>query len=73
VITVVLSGRGNDAATGATAVHRFGGTVIASTTDTSTQAAMPQAAISRDHTVDHVVPLDQLAGLLITLTTTPTS
>jgi two-component system chemotaxis response regulator CheB len=71
VIAVVLSGRGNDAATGATAVHRFGGTVIASTVDSSTQPAMPQATIARDHTVDHVVPLGQLAELLITLVTTP--
>jgi two-component system chemotaxis response regulator CheB len=43
VIAVVLSGKGNDAATGATAVHRFGGTVIACSTETSTQPAMPQA------------------------------
>ena len=65
VIAVVLSGHGNDAATGATAIHRFGGTVIASTTDTSTHPAMPQATIDPsthpampqatidpDHTVD---------------------
>jgi two-component system, chemotaxis family, protein-glutamate methylesterase/glutaminase len=71
VIAVVLSGKGNDAATGATAVHHFGGTVIASTADTSTQPAMPQATIDRDHAVDHVVPLDELAELLITLVTTP--
>jgi two-component system chemotaxis response regulator CheB len=70
-IAVVLSGRGNDAATGATAVHRFGGTVIASTAITSTEAAMPQATIDRDGAVDHVVPLHQLAALLVTLTTAP--
>jgi two-component system chemotaxis response regulator CheB len=70
-IAVVLSGRGNDAATGASAVHRFGGTVIASTALTSTQAAMPQATIDRDNAVDHVVPLDEIAELLRTLTTPP--
>lgn len=71
VIAVVLSGRGNDAATGASAVHRFGGTVIASTALTSTQASMPQAAIDRDGAVDHVVPLDDIAALLLALTTAP--
>ena len=71
VIAVVLSGRGNDAATGASAVHRFGGTVIASTALTSTQAAMPQATIDRDDAVDHVVPLDDIAELLRALTTAP--
>lgn len=70
-IAVVLSGRGNDAATGASAMHRFGGTVIASSALTSTQAAMPQAAIDRDDAVDHVVPLDDIAELLIAMTTAP--
>jgi len=70
-IAVVLSGRGNDAATGASAVHRFGGTVIASTALSSTQASMPQATIDRDHAVDHVVPLDDIAELLRTLITEP--
>jgi two-component system, chemotaxis family, protein-glutamate methylesterase/glutaminase len=71
VIAVVLSGRGNDAATGASAVHRFGGTVIASTALTSTQPAMPQATIDRDDAVDHVVPLDDIAALLRALVTAP--
>jgi two-component system chemotaxis response regulator CheB len=71
VIAVVLSGRGNDAATGASAVHRFGGTVIASTALSSTQAAMPQATIDRHNAVDHVVSLSDIAALLQTLTTTP--
>jgi two-component system chemotaxis response regulator CheB len=70
-IAVVLSGRGNDAATGASAVHRFGGTVIASTALSSTQASMPQATIDRDNAVDHVVPLDDIAELLHTLTAAP--
>jgi two-component system chemotaxis response regulator CheB len=63
-IAVVLSGNGNDAATGATAVHRFGGTVIACSLQSSTQPAMPQAAMDRGDVVDHVVPLDQVAELL---------
>jgi two-component system chemotaxis response regulator CheB len=73
LIAVVLSGRGNDAATGASAVHRFGGTVVACTTATSTQQAMPQATLDRADAVDHVVALPDIAALLITLTTTPTT
>lgn len=70
-IAVVLSGDGNDAATGATAVHRFGGTVIASSLDTSARTAMPRATIDRDSAIDHVLPLDEVAGLLLALATAP--
>jgi len=66
-VAVVLSGHGNDGATGATAIHRFGGIVIASDAATSTVFAMPHATISRDETVDHVVPLDQIPALLVAL------
>lgn len=69
VIAVVLSGTGIDGATGATAVHRFGGVVIASNAASSTALSMPQATISRDGIIDHVVPLDGIAHLLITLVT----
>ncbi|HEX8629956.1 MAG TPA: chemotaxis protein CheB [Catenuloplanes sp.] len=72
VVAVVLSGTGNDAATGVTAVHRFGGTVIAGSLESSSEPAMPQAAIDRGGVVDHVIPLDEVAGLLIALTTAPT-
>ena len=71
VIAVTLSGDGKDAATGATAVHRFGGTVIASSPETSAFQSMPGATMLRDHITDHVVPLNALAGLLLALTTTP--
>ena len=71
VIAAVLTGRGNDAATGATAVHRFGGTVIVSTLESSAAAAMPQATIERGDTADHVVALSRLGDLLIALTTAP--
>ena len=70
-IAVVLSGEGQDAATGATAVHRFGGTVIVSSPETSTRTAMPRNTMIRDHITDQVVPLDDLAGLLIALITAP--
>ena len=70
-IAVVLSGEGQDAATGATAVHHFGGTVIVSSIGTSARSAMPRATMLRDSITDHVVPLDDLAGLLLVLTTAP--
>jgi two-component system chemotaxis response regulator CheB len=70
-VAVVLSGNGNDAATGATAIHRFGGTVIASSLETSAHLRMPQATIDRDSITDHVVPLDAVAELLTALATTP--
>jgi two-component system chemotaxis response regulator CheB len=66
-IAVVLSGGGHDGATGAVAVHDFGGTVIASDERTSEHFAMPSAAIGRDDAVDHVVPLDDIGALLTAL------
>lgn len=71
VIAVVLTGRGNDAATGASAVHRFGGTVIASSLASSTQQSMPQATMTRDNATDHIVALDDVAELLRALVTAP--
>lgn len=72
VTAVVLSGYGNDAATGATAVHHFGGTVITASPETSTAPAMPQATIGRDNAVDFVVAVDDIAALLLAMATTPT-
>jgi two-component system, chemotaxis family, protein-glutamate methylesterase/glutaminase len=68
-IAVVLTGYGSDGATGATAVHRFGGTVIATDETTSTQFAMPAATIARPAITDHVTTLDNVAGLLTALIT----
>jgi two-component system chemotaxis response regulator CheB len=68
-IAVVLTGAGNDAATGATAVHRFGGTVIAASLASSHTVAMPQATMARVTVTDHVTALDDLPALLVTLTT----
>ncbi|GAA2213763.1 chemotaxis protein CheB [Nonomuraea monospora] len=70
-IAVVLSGKGNDSATGAAAVHRFGGTVVATDAATSNHFDMPAACIVQDETVDHVVPLDQVAPLLVGLLRRP--
>jgi two-component system chemotaxis response regulator CheB len=71
LIAVVLTGRGNDAATGATAVHRFGGTVIVSSLETSTQQAMPLATIGRDGITGHVLSLADVPDLLVDLVTVP--
>lgn len=71
VIAVVLSGGGNDAATGATAVHRFGGTVIVASPESSAHPAMPQATIGRDSVTDNVVAIDAVAPLLTSLVIAP--
>jgi two-component system chemotaxis response regulator CheB len=72
VIAVVLSGTGHDAATGVTAVHRFGGTVLASDEASSESFSMPSAAIRRDDAMDRVAHLDDLGALLVRLVTAPT-
>jgi two-component system, chemotaxis family, protein-glutamate methylesterase/glutaminase len=64
---VVLSGGGHDGATGATAVHDFGGTVLASDEATSTEFSMPLATIQRDGAIDHIVALDDIAGVLASI------
>ena len=61
---VVLSGGGHDGATGATAVHRFGGTVLASSEASSINFSMPQATIERAQVIDQVVALDDIAAVL---------
>ncbi|WP_198029107.1 chemotaxis protein CheB [Actinoplanes sp. N902-109] len=67
-VAVVLSGYGSDGAVGASAVHRFGGVVIASNRDTSSVYAMPAATIARDHTTDHVLAVEDIAAALARVT-----
>jgi two-component system chemotaxis response regulator CheB len=64
-VAVVLSGGGHDGATGATAVHALGGTVIATDAASSSSFSMPLATIQRDDAVDEIVDLDAVATLLI--------
>lgn len=66
-VAVILSGGGNDGATGATAVHACGGTVLATDETSSTHYSMPLAAIERDAAVDQVLPLDEIAPALVRL------
>lgn len=65
-IAVILTGRGNDGATGASVVHHFGGTVIVATPESSAEPAMPQATIDRG-VADHVTAVDGIADLLVRL------
>jgi two-component system chemotaxis response regulator CheB len=67
VIAVVVSGRGNDGATGAVAVHDLGGTVLAADRASSAHFAMPEAAIGRDDAVDRVLPLEAIPAALVDL------
>jgi two-component system chemotaxis response regulator CheB len=66
-ICVVLSGQGHDGATGATAIHKFGGTVLASDEGSSVVFAMPSATIERNQAVDHVLDVDDIPALLAAL------
>lgn len=68
-IAVVLSGTGMDGATGATAVHHFGGTVIASDETSSAHFGMPSETINRDDAIDYVLPVEAIGDLLIKLST----
>ena len=64
-IAVILSGAGNDGATGATAIDKHGGVVMTSDQLTSAHWSMPRAAIERDQIVDAVVPVQQLADAVV--------
>lgn len=66
-VAVVLSGGGHDGATGATAIHAFGGTVLATDEPSSREFSMPLAAIKRDDAVDDIVALDDVPDRLIDL------
>ena len=66
-IAVVLSGFGHDGAAGATAIKRLGGTLIASDLATSQEPSMPEAAIDTGQ-VDHILPLEEIAAMLVDLT-----
>lgn len=66
-VAVVLSGKGHDAATGATVIHKHGGTVITTDEETSAHFSMPAATIARDEIVNAIVPVPELAAHLIKL------
>jgi two-component system chemotaxis response regulator CheB len=66
-VAVVLSGMGRDGATGAGAVHRLGGTVLAADRASSAYFGMAEAAIEREEVVDRVLPVDLIAAALVDL------
>ena len=65
-IAVVLTGSGRDGSIGVTAIKQRGGTVIAQDEESSEFFSMPSAAI-RAGVVDFVLPLDNIAGALLSL------
>jgi two-component system chemotaxis response regulator CheB len=66
-IAVVMTGGGNDGATGASVVHKLGGLVLATDLATSSNFSMPAATIGRDHITEAVIPLPELAARLADL------
>jgi two-component system, chemotaxis family, protein-glutamate methylesterase/glutaminase len=66
VIAVILTGTGEDGASGALAVHEMGGTVLAQDEGSSEFFGMPRAAIATG-AVDFVLPLEEIAAALVTL------
>jgi two-component system chemotaxis response regulator CheB len=69
VIGVVLTGSSDDGARGAAQIQRRGGTVIVQDPATAESPIMPMAALTATGT-NHVLPLDQIASLLVQLAMT---
>ena len=67
VIGVVLTGNLDDGTAGLWAVKQLGGTAIVQDPADALFPSMPESALAHVN-VDHVVPLSQLAGLLVRLT-----
>jgi two-component system chemotaxis response regulator CheB len=66
VIAVILTGYGRDGSAGVTAVRERGGTVIVQDEASSQHFGMPGSAI-KTGSVQHVVPLDEIAGRILEL------
>lgn len=65
-IAVVLTGRLADGSGGVRAVHEAGGVVLAQDPATARAASMPATSI-RTGSVDRVLPLEEIAPMLVTL------
>jgi two-component system chemotaxis response regulator CheB len=66
LLGIVLSGGNEDGAAGLAAIRDAGGVTVIQHPDTAQVPIMPAAALKRV-AADHVLPLDQIAGLLRTL------
>jgi two-component system, chemotaxis family, protein-glutamate methylesterase/glutaminase len=66
VIAVVLTGTGSDGSMGVRGVKKMGGTVIVQHPENAEFSGMPEAAIATQ-LVDFILPLDDIAGALVTL------
>ncbi|ACK68898.1 CheB methylesterase [Gloeothece citriformis PCC 7424] len=67
-IAVILSGTGKDGSVGIKTIQEMEGVVIVQDEKTSEYFGMPDAAIKTGK-VDYIVPLDEIASLLLTLVT----
>jgi two-component system chemotaxis response regulator CheB len=65
-IAVILTGKGNDGALGAQAIHKMAGKVIAQDESTSEFFQMPSATIQTGK-VDLVLPSNAIASTLVNL------
>lgn len=65
-IAIVLSGSGSDGNKGVRTIKKMGGTVIAQDEASAEFFGMPSAAIQTG-SVDFILPLDEIASILITL------
>jgi two-component system chemotaxis response regulator CheB len=70
-IAVVMTGGGQDGATGATAIHKHRGTVLATDEATSHAFSMPAATIARDSIHPTVIPVNDVAEALVQLVLRP--
>jgi two-component system chemotaxis response regulator CheB len=66
VISVVLTGTGNDGIMGVKAVKKMGGTVIAQDEKSSQFFGMPEGAINTGN-VDFILPPEEIASALVSL------
>lgn len=66
VIGVVLTGMGDDGASGAEAIKEAGGRVLVESEETAVVFGMPRAAAQRG-AVDHVLPLSSLVDCLVSM------
>jgi len=64
-VGIIMTGMGEDGAEGLGAIKNAGGMTIAQSEDTCVVGGMPRAAINRGF-ANKVVPLDALAGFLVT-------